>query len=502
MPVIGIDLGTTYSCAMISQNGETRVIPSSTGRDLTPSVILFESDGRVLVGDDAKVLLGTNEEIVVGIKRYMGKEESFAVGGAVFTPEALSAIILRRIASDSASFLDCAPEELKAVITIPAYFGLAEQEATRAAARIAGIECLELLAEPVAAACAVLSEDSREVPLVVDVGGGTFDVALIEWWGENQKVWAVDGERRLGGLDWDRRVETLVWRRLFEAGIDSNAEADLEFVDQVSFKSEILKKRLSIHESATVSLKYNGVRRTVCISRAEFERASADLVRICVEAAERTVEESKKRGGPKPTKVFLVGGSTRMPMLRRAIERTFSLPVETVDPDRAVARGAALYAERIISHNSTVRIGNVLSRQLGVRIMSSAAPFSPIPIVLPIFPRGTRLPAQRAIVLATIQDRQPAIRVRIMEQNGIFPSQRLENNSIVFDAQITGIPPLDAGTPVDLLILLDSNGRVEMSAKMHDTGAPLKLEAFVNGVVDEREIEEQKSSVGGLALIG
>lgn len=513
---IGIDLGTTYSCVIHrAPDGTEELIPSAAGEDLTPSVVFFDPDGSVLVGKAARKMLADDpEDVVVGIKRHMGHDHPLEFHGRVFTPEAISGIILRRLAMDAAAHLHVGTDQVQAVVTVPAYFGVAEKESTHAAARIAGLACLEIIAEPVAAAYAYGADPADTTSsLVFDLGGGTFDVAVVGMVHGRPRIWAVDGEAQLGGLDWDRRLENTLWQKLLTQGIDPDALLEEEFQATFAGEAEILKRSLTIHEQGVVHIRHGGASYSVGVTRAAFEQATSDLLMQCIEATLRVVAAARTLGSAPVARVLMVGGSTRMPMVRGALEEALSLPVLIHDPDKAVARGAALLADSLSrSRGMTERIGwgsgpvqrisTVLPRAIGITIHSSDPARVGRVYVRNVIPENTVLPVERAeVTVATILDNQMSARVELCEQAGPVRSEDPASNTVVFDGEVTGLAPAPAGRPVRLYVSVDSGGRISVSAEDGATGRPVGIEAFIHGVIDDHELDEQIDNVSNLLMV-
>jgi len=527
MVSIGIDLGTTYSCVIHHQpDGTDKLISSADGGELTPSVVYFDPDGSVLVGESAKSLLRTDpENAVVGIKRHMGEDHPLEHHGNYFTPEAISAVILKRLAYDAADYFGVEPSELQAVITVPAYFGVAEKEATHAAARIAGLDCLELLAEPVAAAYAYgIGPNANECSLVFDLGGGTFDVAVVGMNRREPRIWAVDGETQLGGLDWDQRLNDLIWQRLIALGIDEDAIFEEDFAAALLTESELLKRKLSTHDSGTSRLRFKGKSYNAKITRTDFEAASADLVAQCIRATRRVIATASELGARPVARVLLVGGSTRIPAIRTALEREFGLPVLSHDPDSAVARGAAILASKLDhpdtfsqarhrvrrapgrahrpdSVHNVQRIAPVLPKAIGIKTYSSALPPRTEPYVMCVLPANTPLPVSaHQVTVATILQDQTTARIELFEQAGAEVSERIEDNRLLFDGEITNLPPRPAGSQIRIQISVGLDGRISVAAR-DDAGGALDLVAFIHGVIDEDELQEQMAKVSQLMMV-
>lgn len=515
---IGIDLGTTYSCVIHRKHdGSETIVESSDGGELTPSVLHFSAGDRVLVGEQAKRMLERDPgNVVSGIKRQMGSEFPLEYHGKSYTPEGISGIILRHLAADASQSLGVPLQELAAVITVPAYFGVAEKEATYAAAEIGGLRCLELLAEPVAAAYAYgLADEPDITSLVFDLGGGTFDVAVVGMHRGMPRVWAVDGETHLGGLDWDSRIQDLLWVQVDKLPNASDLRYDEDMLSAVEVASERIKRQLTGRDSVVERVRLRGESIELKLSRAAFEEVSRDLVVRCLEAVDRVVRSAAALGTPPVGQILLVGGSTRMPMIRKALGEHLQLPVRLVDPDKAVARGAAILAQQLstvpggtASSNfrqglpgPIARITPVLPRAIGILIHSSQEPWREEPYVHHFLLANTPLPINRKEhVVATIVNEQESARVQLYEQGGSMMSKEPADNRIVLEGEIVGIPPRPAGSPVTLFVSIDLDGRITVESAEGAARTELVVDAFIHGVLDDAEVAEQQRAVGNLTL--
>lgn len=516
---IGIDLGTTYSCVIHRRtDGLETIVETSDGGELTPSVVYFARDGQALVGERAKQMLARDpDNVVTGIKRQMGHEFPLEFHGQRYTPEGISGIILRHLAADAAQALSVGHGDLAAVVTVPAYFGVAEKEATFAAAEIAGLRCLELLAEPVAAAYDYgLADEPDVTSLVFDLGGGTFDVAVVGMHRGAPRVWAVDGETRLGGLDWDNRIQDLLWSQVDKLPNADDLRYDDDVMAALESASERIKRQLTGRESVTERVRFQGQAIELRLDRQAFEEASRDLIVGCMDTVHRVMESAAALGGPTVSQVLLVGGSTRMPMIRHALASRLGLPVRLTDPDKAVARGAAILADKLASDSvvddghtdsspglpgSVARITPVLPRSIGILIHSSQDPWREEPYVHHFVPANTPLPVYRKEhVVATIVNGQERARIKLYEQGGALPSKEYADNRIVLEGEIVGIPLRPSGTPLALFVSIDLDGRITVESGEGKARTKLEVEAFIHGVLDDAEVVEQRKVVSGLAL--
>jgi len=523
MTSIGIDLGTTYSCVMHHpDSGVDVVIETADGKELTPSVVHFSGGGEVLVGDRAKNRLADDaENVVVGIKRQMGREFRLEYNGNEYTPEGVSGVILRRLADDAAAHFGVEVAELGAVITVPAYFGVAEREATFAAAVIAGVDCLELLPEPVAAAYAYgLGAEPDLTSLVYDLGGGTFDVAVVGMHKGQPRVWAVDGDTQLGGLDWDTRIEGLLWLQVEQLENADDLRYDDDVMGLIGAACEVIKRRLTTQESVNERIFLRGTTLELTVTRQDFEESSQDLLLRSLATVDRVVEAATAMGAPAPDQLLLVGGSTRMPMVRASLESHFNLPVRLTDPDKAVAKGAAILAAELVAERNAARlhpggppaaasaglamrrITSVLPKSLGILTHSSLEPLREEPYVQHFLKANTTLPiVGYEHVLATIVDNQERARIRIYEQAGVRESDLPADNRLLLEGEIVGIPRRPAGSPIKLRTSVTVDGRITVESMDGARPVTLEVEAFLHGVLDDDEVSAQRSVVSRLRMV-
>ena len=436
---VGIDLGTTYSClAYLDEDGSPVVEKNFEQEDTTPSVILFNENGEIIVGSPAKdmAVMYSPERVVTAIKRHMGTEYELELDGNRYTPITLSAAILKKMVND---FNENHGTELKrAVITCPAYFGQNERDATKAAGRVAGLEEVTIINEPTAAAISfgfgAEPEEKRRV-MVYDLGGGTFDVTILEIDGPAYTAVATDGERLLGGKDWDLVVSKLIKEKVSaEADIPMEDLDDDEDVKQaLILDSETIKKRLSTAESTKGTLTAGGTKVVYTITRAEFEAASASLMETTLEIIQRVLD-SKGFTMSDIDEIILVGGSSRMPQVKNGITERFpGADLKLFDPDQSVAKGASVFgysygwggeasaaAMAVASGEAVGRIGggelsvhNVLSKSFGIKAIyeNGAEQISNI-----IF-RNEVLPIEAVKTYYPVEDGQTTIKVEIYEDS-------------------------------------------------------------------------------------
>lgn len=522
---IGIDLGTTLSVvAHVTDLGEVRVLPGVGGDVLTPSVVHLESASGVVVGPDAlRAAPLAPDRVVVAVKRSMGTDTTIELDGRAYRPEGISALLLRALADCAARALGTPAGDLAAVVTVPAYFGTAEREATASAARIAGLDLLDLVAEPVAAALSHgVSTADRGSVLVYDLGGGTFDATVIELTADGPRVVAVDGASRLGGLNFDERLATLLLERFERATGDEEVWADEELVLRVHAEAEDVKKRLSLASTARLRIDRAGRSAHVTVSRAEFEQATAVLVAETLDVVDRVLAAGAARGAGRLGQVLLVGGSSRIPAVGRELAARLGVPVRLGDPDTAVAKGAAIHSRALLARADGARrrmlpaghpgervlasapVRSVVPRALGVKIHDSTDPAGVREIVQQVVAANTPLPVERArATFATVLAGQRRVRVEIMEQAGAVAGADPAFNRRILDGELTGLPEdLPAGSPIDLELSVGTDGRLGCVARERSSGRQLVLESYMVGVADAPEADAQRRAVASLVLRG
>ncbi|MCK9322377.1 MAG: Hsp70 family protein [Candidatus Methanomethylophilaceae archaeon] len=436
---IGIDLGTTYSClAYINEDGETVVEKNFEQEETTPSVILFNENGEIIVGSPAKdmAIMYPPERIVTAIKRQIGTDYEVDVDGDKYTPITLSAAILRKMINDFNDNHGC--EIKKAVITCPAYFGQTERDATKAAGKVAGLEDVTIINEPTAAAISFglgSGTDSKKRVLVYDLGGGTFDVTILEIDGTSFTAVATDGERLLGGKDWDAAITKIIKQKVCEDnGIDQDElDADDDVRQTLVLDSETIKKRLSTAESTKGTLTAAGKKAVYSISRSEFEIATAPLMQTTLEIIDRTLA-TKEFTIKDIDEVILVGGSSRMPQVKDGICKKYpEADVKIYDPDQSVAKGAAIFSKSYSWDGSTaaavaaaaatgteyvpeegeILVHNVLSKSFGIKAMYDDGEEKISNIIF----RNEVLPIVAIKTYYPVDDGQTSIKVEIYEDS-------------------------------------------------------------------------------------
>ncbi|MGA5464326.1 Hsp70 family protein [Mycobacterium sp. NPDC050041] len=520
MTVIGIDLGTTYSAvAHVNASGEAEVIANAEGVLTTPSAVYFDAQGSAIVGQQAKEYAAVDaENTVTHIKRRMGERFDICVRGNVVGPEGVSALILRGLV-DAAKRTLGGTGDVKAVITVPAYFGVSEREATAQAAEIAGIDVLELIAEPVAAAVAYgIDKGGTGTVLVYDLGGGTFDTTVISLTSSGPRVLVTDGDHELGGADWDERILAhLIDRFCALNGIDDPPE-DESWLQDLSLRAEQLKKSLTAVTSKPIVIRHEDASAKVEVTRDEVEVATRDLLDRTFDIVDRALAAARAAGASTPTKALLVGGSSRMPAVARELTMRYGMETVLADPDLAVAKGAALHAHALAGRMTRIaggplsqkaqrglmlaQVSSVLPRGLGILILDSFDPSGTRRIVDHIVTANTPLPVRPvAKRFSTCLDNQEKIRIEVYEQAGATASPEVEHNRRVLDGELSGLPSLKGGSPIDVEIGVDRDGRITVTATEPKSRRQLVLESYIEGVADSAEASRQADVVGRITIL-
>jgi molecular chaperone DnaK (HSP70) len=544
MATFGIDLGTTYSCiARVDDSGRASVIKNALGEDLTPSVVYFEDPDNVVVGKDAKSVAMLYPDLVVSlIKRQMGTDYEQTFHGETHTPETISALILRELARAAAEETGEAVRDV--VITCPAYFGLAQKEATRKAGEIAGLNVLNIVPEPVAAALhyeATGTGEDRTI-LVVDLGGGTFDTTVIKLAGNDIRVICTDGHHKLGGADWDEAVAKFLLEQFLEENPGSDAAVNEEFRQDLTIRAEEMKKELSSAQSRRHSMRFGAETCRAELTRAEFEELAATLLNRAMDITQRTIETARELGVTAFDDVLLVGGSTRVPAVASRLRERFGFEPKLHDPDQAVAKGAALFAliesvkvllpgeagadpQASISDSKVEEVAQHLGitadkvRQLAVKSVTSVVPRAfgiivvdrkgqePLPDddeklnfkIVHILEANRPLPASPDTqTFYTVYPDQVAISIEIWEQAGAAASSQVADNTKVADGLITGLPPLPQGSPIDVTFRMNETGLLRIEAVELKTGKKLNLELQTGGLT-EAKVGEARNAIARYA---
>jgi molecular chaperone DnaK len=509
--ILGIDLGTTYSAvAAVDDAGRARVLPNRLGELTTPSAVCFTGPTEVLVGQLAKDARANDpDNTVVLIKRQMGNDYPLEFHGITHQPESVSSILLRSLVDDARAALGVPLDEpARAVITVPAYFGLREHEATQQAAKLARIEVLELVAEPVAAALHYgVTDTTQRTVMVYDLGGGTFDCTVLRCDGGSVNVLTTDGDSKLGGADVDERLAEVLLDRLAEQLPDgaNHPACDAALVQEALSRAETAKRSLGSRHRYRARLSHAEVDVRVDVDRAMVADVSRDLVDRTLAIVDRLLATA----GPavRIDEVLLVGGSSRLPAVSTALEARFDRAPLMREPELAVALGAAVRAQRLaqpplvdgITEEFTQAV-TVLPRGVGVLVRDSHDPAGLREFVQHVLPANTPLPASMTASFATIMSNQRAVRIQVFEQAGAIASEDLAHNVRVLDGEFTGLPDLPAGARVDVTLSIGLDGLLSVTAYEVVGRTELRLEAYVEGVVDGAAAEQLFANTDALTI--
>ncbi|MCL6516343.1 molecular chaperone DnaK [Alicyclobacillus sp.] len=481
--VIGIDLGTTNSCVAVMEGGEPVVIPNAEGNRTTPSVVAFSKDGERLVGDVAKRQAITNpDRTIISIKRHMGTDHRVNIDGKSYTPQEISAMILQKLKADAEAFLG---EPVKqAVITVPAYFSDSQRQATKDAGRIAGLEVLRIVNEPTAAALAYgLDKEGEQTILVYDLGGGTFDVSILELGDGVFEVKATSGNNHLGGDDFDQRImDHLIETFRRDTGID--LRNDKMALQRLKDAAEKAKKELSSTLTTTISLPFISADATgpkhleVNLTRAKFEELTRDLVEATLGPTRQALQDA----GLKPQdidKVILVGGSTRIPAVQEAIKNLIGKePHKGVNPDEVVAVGAAIQAGVLTGEVKDVVLLDVTPLSLGIETLGG--------VFTRLIPRNTTIPTSKSQIFSTAADNQTSVEIHVLQGE----REMARDNKTLGRFTLTGIPPAPRGVPqIEVTFDIDANGIVHVSAKDLGTGKSQAITITASSGLSKEEID-------------
>jgi molecular chaperone DnaK (HSP70) len=548
--VYGIDLGTTYSCiSYVDEHGKPVIVPNSENERITPSVVFFDGD-NVIVGNEAKANSVLYADQVVGfVKRAMGDPNFlFEYNGKSYKPEEVSSLILRKLVSDAEQ--NTGEKITDVVITCPAYFGINEREATKIAGDIAGLNVRQIINEPTAAAISygMAEKAEKKVVLVYDLGGGTFDITMIDISPESIEVICTGGDHNLGGKDWDDTViQYLATQFQEDTGITDDILEDADTCQSLQLAAEKAKKTLSSRDKTRIPIVYSTEKVGVELTREKFDEITENLLERTVTLTRDMLEEAKKKGYETFDEILLVGGSTRMPQVMERVKKEFPVEPKLFDPDEAVAKGAALYGWKLSINDelikrvaaetgksveeiketpqeeipeevmekaeqsfadetgltlgavksSKVRVKNVCSKSFGVVAINQEEKEMVCNLIL----KNTPVPVEVTQRFGTHEANQPSVDLHVMENEVSEESNPPEMSKEIGNAVMEMPSNLPAHSPIDITFKLNEEGRLEITAVEATENREVHTTIETNSILQGKELEEAKVKTQKLAVV-